>query len=80
MLLNFLIRSFMSGCVEKALATFLAENGFAINNGATALLTFNSPLLWFLIFSNADAKPSGYLVRKAPLESAKYSLFLEIAS
>ena len=32
------------------------------------------------IFSSAEARPSGYLVRSAPEASAKNSLFLEIAS
>ena len=74
-----LILSSIGGCVLNKLLLNFFPNGFEMYNGTDASSAdFIGSALD--IFLSASASPCGYLVRSAPLASAIYSLFLEIAS
>ena len=57
----------------------LAFRGLTIYIGAVTLFAEARSWVDDDSFSNADARPSGYLVSLAPDASARYSLFLEMA-
>src|SRR3989339_190568 len=78
--LNFFTRSSIGGWVEKRFDTRFPLKGFEMNRCAVAEFAVASGTFDALIFSNARASPSGYLVRSDPDASARYSLFREIAS
>lgn len=85
MLRNMRMRSAAGGWVlnnsvrsELTLEPFL--KGLDINMWAVEVVAVCKTLGSADIFSSALARPSGYLVRRAPLASAKYSLLLETAS
>ena len=55
-------------------------NGLEMYKCAVALFAASRSSLSFAIFCKAEAKPSGYLVKRAPDASAKNSLFRETAN
>ncbi len=81
MLRRILIRSLVGGwvLVRSSAALPFLRNGLAVYIGAKAWLADFNSIVEPLIFSSAEANPSGYLVYSAPEASARYSLFRETA-
>jgi hypothetical protein len=77
--LNALILSSIGGWVENKFAIFEPRKGLTMNKWAVAFEATFIEYGYEAIFSKALANPSGYLVIKTPVASAKNSLFLEIA-
>jgi len=74
------IRSSIGGWVIKNVRKPFPLKGLAIYKWAVAVEAVFIRVLSAAIFSRARAKPSGYLVKRAPVASAKNSLFREIAN
>lgn len=85
MFLSLVILSSIGGCVKNILSMkfktpFLFLSGLSKYKWAVASFAVLSSCVSLPIFSNADASPSGFLVRSAPVASAKNSLCLDIAN
>ena len=73
------MRCSIGGCVAYRTSSGVLI-GSTKNRWETASLTFMPPLLIFMIFSRAEAKPSGYRVNSTEDASASNSLRLDMAA